>query len=232
MGCDIHFYVERRVDDKWLTADIWKPANKAEYHSVPYVDYDSHFYDGRNYDLFAILANVRNGNGFAGIKTGEGFNPISEPRGVPEDACQEYKGAVEDYGGDGHSHSYLTVAEILSYDWTQTTTKQGWVTPAQYARFKVNGSPESWSGGVSGGNVKHVSNEEIEQLNQKDGKYDVWGAYHAKEQPFGIGENIYTLITWKIPYYKAGRTFLSETLPRLWRLGAPENVRCLFFFDN
>jgi len=29
----------------------------------------------RNYDLFAILANVRNGHGFAGIKTGGGIRP-------------------------------------------------------------------------------------------------------------------------------------------------------------
>lgn len=84
-------------------------------------------YGGRNYDAFAILADVRNGRGFAGVKTGEGFNPIADPKGVPSDASAEYKERVEDWKGDGHSHSYFTVAELKAYDWNQTTIKSGLV---------------------------------------------------------------------------------------------------------
>ena len=50
------------------------------------VGYNYEPYGDRNYNLFAILANVRNGTAFAGCKTGEGFNPISNPKGVPSDA--------------------------------------------------------------------------------------------------------------------------------------------------
>lgn len=85
-------------------------------------------YDGRNYDAFAILADVRNGRGFAGVKTGEGFNPIADPKGVPSDASPEYKEEVESWEGDGHSHSYFTVAELKAYNWNQTTISSGLVS--------------------------------------------------------------------------------------------------------
>jgi len=41
--------------------------------------------DPRGYNTFAMLANVRNGTGFAGIKTSNGFPVIHEQRGLPED---------------------------------------------------------------------------------------------------------------------------------------------------
>ena len=39
--------------------------------------------------LFAILAGVRNGYGFAGCDTGDGFRPIAPPRGLPGDVSPE-----------------------------------------------------------------------------------------------------------------------------------------------
>lgn len=67
MGTDIHSVAQVRKDGKWLTVlqDVCG--------------------DGRNYDTFAMLANVRNGRGFAGVKTGDGFPFIAEPRGLPDD---------------------------------------------------------------------------------------------------------------------------------------------------
>jgi hypothetical protein len=77
---------------------------------------------GRNYGLFAILAGVRNGRGFAGVKIGEPTTPISEPRGIPEDASPAYREIAEHWGSDGHSHSWLTLAELQRYDWDTNTT--------------------------------------------------------------------------------------------------------------
>lgn len=45
--------------------------------------------DSRNYDWFSILADVRNGIGFAGVKTGGRFSVISSPRGLPEDISND-----------------------------------------------------------------------------------------------------------------------------------------------
>ncbi|WP_206689631.1 hypothetical protein, partial [Streptococcus pseudopneumoniae] len=39
----------------------------------------------RNYDLFGIIGNVRNGTGFAGVVLGTGWPSIADHRGLPED---------------------------------------------------------------------------------------------------------------------------------------------------
>lgn len=163
MGCDVHFYVEVKKDGAWQSADRWKNQADAGENAYYDVDYDERFYTSRNYNLFAILADVRNGYGFAGITTGEGFKPIDEPRGVPNDASNEYKAIVKQWDGDGHSHSYFTVAELLAYDWTQKT------------------------------------------------KFQDGTSYEYKDCVGG---------------------FLTETLPQLEKLGRPEDVRIVFFFDN
>ena len=67
MGCDIHSLAQVRKNGKWVTV-LQTVAG-----------------DHRNYDTFAVLADVRNGYGFAGCDTGDGFEPISEPKGFPSD---------------------------------------------------------------------------------------------------------------------------------------------------
>lgn len=72
-------------------------------------NYPSCLYRGRNYSLFSRLADVRSyGDGTA----------ISEPRGVPDDASDAYLYIVEQWKGDGHSHSYFTLTELLEHDWS------------------------------------------------------------------------------------------------------------------
>lgn len=250
MGCDIHLYVETRGSDgRWVTADKWTADEWAEEDGALTVDYDQQFYNGRNYNLFAILADVRNGRGFAGVKTGAGFNAISEPKGVPDDACPEFKAYQERYGCDGHSHSYLTVEEIIAFDWTQTTTLMGFVGLEEWARFASFGEPESYSGGVWGGLVTHHDPAEFDAA---------WNAIKAEEswedrtKPFwklrqdaegsalvqakmkkALGsESPYCQVSWDKTYYACCQEFLGSTLPRLWALGKPEDVRIVFFFDN
>lgn len=246
MGCDIHLYVERRENGKWATCDTWETEKGDDYKHVPY---QKSFYHERNYDLFAIFADVRNGSGFAGVKTGDGFNPIVEPRGIPDDCCNEYREVAEYWSGDGHSHSWLTVAEIMAYDWTQTTKKEGCVHPGEWARWKLTGQPQSWSGGVNGGGIVHVSPEDMEAAARHFVGERLWDLVHdqgpltskvcgrlggaeCKDGSPQWHATAYTRVRWEIPYYDAGAHFLGETLPRLWRLGKPEDVRIIFFFDN
>ncbi len=117
MACDIHFYVERREGGKWVEADKWVVGedwwNKGEMVK------DTNFYDERNYRLFAILAGVRNRRGSGDASTDEGFSPISLPKGLPEDVSPLVSKASASWDGEGHSHSYLTLRELLDYDWTQ-----------------------------------------------------------------------------------------------------------------
>src|SRR5262249_46209472 len=133
MGCDIHFYVEKQVNGAWYSADKWAPNEDAGDEGEPILAlaYKNRFYSDRNYNLFGILANVRNGSGFAGCDTGDGFVPISEPRGIPDDVSKEVKAEADRWDGDGHSHSWLTVTELMAYDWTQTTKLRGYVSAAE-----------------------------------------------------------------------------------------------------
>lgn len=142
MGTDIHMYVERRAsaESPWETADRW---TETEYGTQC-----EHIFGDRSYDTFAILAGVRNGSGFAGVRTGDGFVPISAPRGLPHDMSPELAAHLAE--GIEHTPTWLTLADIQSYDWTRTTRKSGIVGLKELTRWKLNGRPEVWSGGISG----------------------------------------------------------------------------------
>lgn len=159
MGCDIHMFAEVRKSEKWeAVGKVFKNKyyepdreNKIDEDGFEWnPEFTSSPYTNRNYNLFAILADVRNGRGFAGIKTGEGFNPIASPKGLPKDISNEILmiescTVGEDYtietlkkwvergdsewiienqictSPDAHSASYFTLKEILDFDWRQKT---------------------------------------------------------------------------------------------------------------
>lgn len=87
MGCDIHCHVEIKIDGKW------------EHYNMPRV--------GRNYRLFALLADVRNY---------DGIEPISPVKGIPGDLSLLTRLDAEYWGTDGHSHSWLSVEEMKRLD--------------------------------------------------------------------------------------------------------------------
>lgn len=129
MGCDIHIWVERkqtsaRPDAPWLiveSADIvGEPRDDFER------EYGRKVYDGRNYDLFAMLANVRNGGGFVPIPVALKLPHEDGCRGIPLDASAVYREHADRWDVDGHSHSWATLAELKAYDWTgQKTLRWG-----------------------------------------------------------------------------------------------------------
>jgi hypothetical protein len=98
-------------EPRWISADNWEAEDYGD-GDMHWSNYPNALYSGRNYSLFEKLANVRS--------YGEG-NAIAEPRGVPEDASDAYLYIVEQWKGDGHSHSYFTLAELLEHDWSDFT---------------------------------------------------------------------------------------------------------------
>lgn len=90
MGCDIHTVAEKKVGERYVAINGFEP------------------FDWRNYFMFGFLAGVRN---YSGI------TPISNRRGVPEDASSEAAGSITGWDIDGHSHSWLTVTELMSFDY-------------------------------------------------------------------------------------------------------------------
>lgn len=125
MGCDIHPYVEVRCNDRWVKADVELPRN-------------------RNYIAFAKLANVRNGTGFAGCDMGDPVKPIAEPRGLPPDTSIKDGGEYGDpdyvWLGD-HSHSWLTLAELLAVNYNAKVTLRGMVSNKEAEYFHKHHYP-------------------------------------------------------------------------------------------
>lgn len=179
MGCDIHMWCE--VKKTYPNSDVkpeWRTVGKifkSTYHKKKwtpvvssYMDgkkreiywdneiYTEQPYKGRNYNLFSILADVRNGYGFAGADTGDGFVPIATPRGVPKDASDFYKHEVKDYGVDGHSHSWVSLEELESYNWEQVTVKRGFVDSRNYKIFQKKGRPNGWCNGTNNPTYRQV----------------------------------------------------------------------------
>lgn len=231
MGCDIHTRAERRNSSgNWeLLGRVFKSINYQE--DMPErIDEDgfewnvklsNQPYEGRNYNLFSILADVRNGYGFAGIKTGEGFNPISEPRGIPADISEEGMKFLNSYESDGHSHSYFTLDELTKFDWRQLTIHRGVLSIEEYKALKESGEtqPSSWSGGVSGPGIIIIEEDQADII-------------------INSGLNIpnirwYINYHWSNLYRNCCQQFLETTIPELSKqANNPDDIRIIFFFDN
>ena len=235
MGTDIHLYVEKRTSpsDPWVWADEVKETECGLQAK--------HIYRDRSYDTFSILADVRNGFGFAGVRTGEGFVPISPPKGFPHDLSEPLKNHLVEWVE--HTPSWLTLREIFDYDWTQTTTKSGVVSLDEWNYFRSYGRPNSWAGDVSGPKIFKVTDSCLSTLSERlftSRKYLNDESLErlrvvACDELLGVspaGARIHAEISWRVKYYESAAGFWSKAVPQLLRFGEPENVRVVFFFDS
>ncbi len=104
MGCDIHLYIERKnKEGKW-----------EEIKDIP----ETLIPDGRNYSVFAFLANVRN-HGDTKIK------PQFEGRGFPDDTSIPENDTDDFWIGD-HSFTYASLNEILNAPWEEFELKDSY----------------------------------------------------------------------------------------------------------
>lgn len=182
---------------------------------------------GRCYDLFAILAGVRNGTGFAGARTGSGFQPISAPRGVPEDASPSWRAEVEYWGEAGHSHSWLALDEILAFDWTQVTMKTGIVSVTTFVAWRDyppewGNSPDWYAGDVGGPGVLIFDEETAGAVSLAE--LQARGCTHVS-------------ICWEMPYARCARDFWTRTMPMLFSAAytnklSYHDIRLVFLFDS
>jgi hypothetical protein len=171
MGTDIHGVFQGRKDGKWV--DL-----KTEY------EFDRH------YQLFAVLADVRNGYGFAGCLTGSRVEPIAMPRGLPADfeCSQEYEEDGEIYEsvnhqapdlsylppwrqkyaesadiwmGD-HSFSWLSGKEMLAwYENAPSVTKYGIMSRENYENWDKTTEPPDYCGSIWGKDLITIPESEI-----------------------------------------------------------------------
>lgn len=130
--------------------------------------------DDRNYDLFALLADVRNGYGFAGTPRGDRIEPLSPPRGVPSDASYQWLAEVDSWDVDMHSHTWFTLAELIAFQeagkFGQRMRRTGVIEGSVYEALKRDGGqPTGWSGGISGLGIHTLTTVEYDKW-EADGK--------------------------------------------------------------
>ena len=94
MGCDIHLSIEYRYDYEE------EPAKVSSWWC-----WGKNIAGVRDYDMFGYLAGVRNYS--------EYIRPIVKPRGIPKDVGFDVKDKVDEFGTDGHSHTWLYPNEYI-----------------------------------------------------------------------------------------------------------------------
>lgn len=133
MGTDIHGVFQKWDGKRW-------------------VDIPSKYQGHRHYQLFAVLANVRNGFGFAGISTGEAVEPIDGPRGLPED--------VDDDDGrfGDHSFSWLSGEEMIEwFEHAPTKKRVGILDRKVYESWDKKTEPASYCADITGRDIVIVN---------------------------------------------------------------------------
>jgi hypothetical protein len=234
MGCDIHFYVERREGDRWVPCDTWIDLYPVTDGVA--ADAGDNFYDDRNYDMFAMLADVRNGFGTAGIDRGDGFNVIAAPRGVPGDMCEELADRWSVDEEACHTPTWLLLSELLAFDWSQVSVRRGYVRSEVYDQWSRTDRAQKFEPRESAGlvfpgdSLKVITEAEmiaaIDAIRAKTTAEDF-----ATRLADELAET-YCQVTWDVSYANAAGGFFTDTVPALQRLGAPDQVRCVFWFDN
>jgi hypothetical protein len=99
MGADIHMYVEYRVggsNSEWIMDENHKPAHSSiKDDTMSFAPLNT----PRHYGIFSALACVRGGGGLL-------------PKGMPPDISDGVKEALNLWGADAHSHSFLSMKEF------------------------------------------------------------------------------------------------------------------------
>jgi hypothetical protein len=210
VGTDIYIIPERLRDGRW------------EYIDVGLDDFV-------DYDVFAVLADVRNGRA-AGAVTGDGYNPISTPRGFPVDISRETRshfGLGPDDNpnhalGDGefHTPTWLRLDEILDYDWNRTTRQRGVLPESEWESYKVLGKPrDGYACGFLGPGRVTLTTAQMRDL--KEGR--------LQRDP---SRSYYFELWWTTTYWEGCGWFVEMLKERLSAFGSPDRIRLIIFFDS
>lgn len=207
MGCDIHMYAE--VYDHVFGE--WKKVGGEFTYGKEKMPTDQP-YSGRNYILFGILAPE--------CGRGEQYTSLDgHSKGLPHDLSPELQCLVDGWGDVAHSFGYYTLDELLEAGWNQTGTIKGVVELDEYKKLIEDGTtPTNYAKDVGGGRVVKLTEEQAKDL-LATGKRD--NALHY-----------YVRASWTEPVRGAIQEFVDITIPALQKLGKPEDVRIVFWFDN
>ena len=216
MGCDKYMqmimYAEVRENGAWKKVGNIFPSAFSEMNGK----LTDRVCDERNiflYDLFGWVSNKL--DKYTEIK------PISELRGSPEDVSADI--ASNDYFRFGGFTSYLTLEEILNYNWDATISHLGRISEKAYVNWKKNGTtPARWDRHISGKDKKVITPFIM------NGILD--GSIQRDE-----GVKYYIVVEYEPKSYKEYCNFFCSTsLPLLMQLvpngGSYKDVRVVYTF--
>lgn len=167
MGCDIHCIVEKKdqngmwkaVKGQGFIIKMYKEwlNNAIKENDTEHIAYckkriaeerkeqglsSKWIFDDRNYELFALLADVRNYDGWPSLFAGRGIPPL------PSITTQF---ELRDWGGDAHSWTYFSLKDIKEAKWDQNVIKtaivedETWEEYLQHPEWKRPKSYCGWS---------------------------------------------------------------------------------------
>lgn len=247
MGTDIHAIVQRREGDHWTNVDMTWPDRPSWDHPLL----------RRSYNAFAILGDVRNGTGFAGIYTSDGFDPISSDRGFPSDftavgedghvRCEAHQikpdvlARLDDeefedpawgcgdcqWMGD-HSFTWISARELIEYDWEAPVRVRMVVEWPEYHEWAIVGGKEGFPKSWCG----DVSGYRVIKFKEKD--IGPFGANVARviEKRLADGMSVYVEAFRSYPRREAAKDLHDVVVPWLQTLGEPDDVRIVMGFDS
>ena len=135
MVCDIHLVLEKRVKEGgWVAVDTFRGHHVSQRTQSDFMGWKNPVATERNYERFAKLAGVR----------GPGPGAI----GLPTDISQTARVLSDDYGEDGHSHSWLPLSDAVPI-FDETECWRDFETPDNFCRKY----PASFFFGVESANI-------------------------------------------------------------------------------
>jgi hypothetical protein len=244
MGTDIHPLVEVRRKGQWHTHQPKTPCSyyydykydPVTQQRVPTLDANGEkirskwdtckyrlpdYFSDRNYSMFSVLADIRN----------DGSIPaMTRNRGFPSDTAPGSASYVDPENVD-HSPGYVTLTEMLAYDWSMMIESSGRISAQQYMTLRGTGkSPDSWYGWASGRVT--VTAAQYEQMLEP--VYDVY-ANEIAPNSLKPGVNYDIDYTWheflveQVPQLVKVMNYLTSIIPKG---GTSDDVRLLFYFDS
>lgn len=277
MGTDIHFFAEKRNHNTGAWEYLPAPEDGFDYRESrrirerdgndnayqpkhPYrwgggnddEDYIRSWFTDRNYTLFGMLADVRNGSGFAGCDLGDPLEVIAQPRGWPADLSPELEAERADIE---HTPCWLTVAEMQTFfgrKRVEDYVRRGVVDGATYERLRDTGEvPRMSSGGISGPGIITVapgvydlipadviSHEDSERgFRQSETKVRVTdlptGVMAAEQRDFPEFARVYVQCSWVERLDGVIEDFESCLAEMVEVAGVPaSDIRAVFYFDS
>ena len=245
MGCDIHTYIETRVNGVWEL--VWPSLVKSlrdvecdyedreEHKLQEYLDtlppfvrlVDTSTPEGlkemrtcRDEKWESDLYLGRNYwlfSALAGVRNRDlALTPISPPRGVPKDASVAYTFVVEEEANDVHSHSWFTLAELQAVDWDKGIPFEGFLDAYNYYRLLKGKDPVSWDTYCT--EQHNISASEMLEHLKEVRKSLVPYARLEKALREEYSYRCKTKTQWNMSYRSFMEDFLSKFLPALQKL--------------